>query len=140
MILEISELEALHDTENLLKISEKWRELGYKFAIDDFGAGFISLPFIAQLLPDYIKVDRSTILHAISSDIFRGFLKDLVLSMNKFTTVGFIAEGMEAVGEGIETAKERQVVRELGINLGQGFALGRPRELFIDAPLFFFPG
>lgn len=129
VILEISELEALHDIEDLLRVARKWRGEGYKFALDDFGAGFISLPFIAQLVPEYIKVDRSTILHALSSEVFRTFLKDIVLSLGKFTTEGFIAEGIEAVAEGIETENEFEVVKEIGIYLAQGFSLGMPEEL-----------
>ena len=122
VILEISEVEALHDIKNHLKIAGKWREQGYQFAIDDFGAGFISLPFIAQLIPDYIKVDRSTILQAVSSEEFRRFLKDLVLALKNYCKEGIIAEG-------VETAKELGVVRDLGIYLVQGFLLGKPQEM-----------
>jgi diguanylate cyclase (GGDEF)-like protein/PAS domain S-box-containing protein len=122
IILEISELEALHDVEDRLKITKQWREKGYKFAIDDFGAGFISLPFIAQLFPDYIKMDRSTIIQAVSSEKFRGLLKDLQSALRNYSTQGIIAEG-------IETEKELQVVKNIGIYLVQGFLLGRPREL-----------
>jgi diguanylate cyclase (GGDEF)-like protein len=136
VILEISELEALHDVENHLKIARKWREKGFRFAIDDFGAGFISLPFIAQLIPDYIKVDRSTVLQAVSSEKFRGFLKDLVKAMRNYVTEGIIAEGVEpvserieTVAENIETEKELQVVKEIGIYLVQGFLIGKPEEL-----------
>ena len=129
VILEISELESLYNIEEPLKIARKWREMGYQFAIEDFGAGFVSLPFIAQLVPEYIKVDRSTILHALSSEMFRDFFKDIILSLKKYTSGGFIAEGMEAVAEGVETQKELEVVRELGIYLAQGFSLGRPDEL-----------
>jgi diguanylate cyclase (GGDEF)-like protein len=122
VILEISELEALHDIENHLKIARKWHEWGYKFAIDDFGAGYISLPFIAQLMPDYIKLDRSTILQAVACEKFRGFLKDLVLTLKNYVTAGFIAEG-------VETEKELQVVKDMGISYVQGFLLGRPEEI-----------
>ncbi|MCI0529755.1 MAG: EAL domain-containing protein, partial [Nitrospira sp.] len=122
VILEISELEALHDVEDRLKIAKKWRENGYKFAIDDFGAGFISLPFIAQLFPDYIKMDRSTIIQAVSSEKFRGLLKDLQLALRNYSTQGIIAEG-------IETEKELHVVKDIGIYLVQGFLLGKPQEL-----------
>ena len=122
VILEISEVEALHDIENHLKMARKWRAQGYKFAIDDFGAGFISLPFIAQLIPDYIKLDRSTILQAVSSEEFRRFLKDLVLALHNYVREGIITEG-------IETSKELQVVREIGIHIVQGFLLGKPQEL-----------
>ncbi len=129
VILEISELETIHNIEDHLKIAREWRERGFKFAIDDFGAGFISLPFIAQLIPEYIKVDRSTILHALFSERFLGFLKDLVLGLKNFTTEGIIAEGIETVAEGVETEQELQVVKEIGIYLAQGFSLGRPQEL-----------
>ncbi len=136
VILEISEVEALHDVEEHLKIARKWREKGFKFAIDDFGAGFISLPFIARLIPDYIKVDRSTILQAMSSEKFRGFLKDLVQAMRNYVSEGIIAEGIEpitekieTVAENIETEKELGVVKEIGIYLVQGFLLGKPEEL-----------
>jgi EAL domain-containing protein (putative c-di-GMP-specific phosphodiesterase class I) len=122
VILEISEREALHDVENHLKVARKWRRLGYKFAIDDFGAGFISLPFIAQLIPDYIKLDRSTVLLAVSSMKFWRFLKDLLLPLRNYSTEGIIAEG-------IETEKELQVVKGMGIYLAQGFLLGRPEEM-----------
>ncbi len=122
VILEISELEALHDVENHLKIATKWRESGYKFAIDDFGAGFISLPFIAQLVPEYIKVDRSTILQAVGSQKFMTFSKDLVQAIRNYSSEGIIAEG-------VETEKELKVVKDIGIHLIQGFLFGKPQEL-----------
>ena len=122
VILEISELEALYDVENYLKIAKKWRADGFKLAIDDFGAGFISLPFIAELVPDYIKIDRKTILQAASSMQFRVFLKDMIQALRNYASEGIIAEG-------VEKETELQMVRDLGINLIQGFLLGRPHEL-----------
>jgi EAL domain-containing protein (putative c-di-GMP-specific phosphodiesterase class I) len=122
VILEISEVEALRDVENHLKVARKWREGNYKFAIDDFGAGFVSLPFIATLVPDYIKMDRSTILQAVSSETFRKFSKDLVQALQNYAREGIIAEG-------IETQKELMVVKEIGIHLIQGFLFGKPQEL-----------
>lgn len=122
VVLEISELEAIHDIEKHLEITQKWREQGYKFAIDDFGAGFVSLPFIAHLIPDYIKVDRSTILQAVSYEKFRRFLKDLLLALRNYSSEGIIAEG-------IETERELQIAKEIEISLVQGFFLGKPQEL-----------
>ncbi|HXN06043.1 MAG TPA: GGDEF and EAL domain-containing protein [Nitrospiria bacterium] len=122
VILEISELEALRDVESHLRISQKWKAQGYKFAFDDFGAGFISLPFIAQLIPEYIKLDRSTLLQAVSSQKFRNFLKDILLSLKKYVAAGFIAEG-------VQSEEELQVVKEMEIHFVQGFLLGKPRTL-----------
>lgn len=122
VILEISEKEVLDNVESRLRIARQWRAKGFKFAIDDFGAGFISLPFIAQLVPDYIKIDRSTILQAVSSLQFREFLKDMIHAMRNYSAEGIIAEG-------VETEYELSVVREIELDLVQGFLLGRPHEL-----------
>ncbi len=122
VILEISEAEALRDVERHLQTTATWRAQGYQFAIDDFGAGFISLPFIAQLIPDYIKMDRSTIVQARASRQFLTFLRDLVLALRNYSKEGIIAEG-------IETQEELEVVRDLGIDPVQGFLLAKPQEL-----------
>jgi EAL domain-containing protein (putative c-di-GMP-specific phosphodiesterase class I) len=122
VILEISEQEVVHDVEKFLEVTRKWREKGYKFAIDDFGSGFVSLPFLARLIPDYIKMDRSTILQAVSSQDFGDFLKDLVIALRKYTKEGIIAEG-------VETEKELKAANAMGTYLVQGFFLGKPQEL-----------
>ena len=114
VVLEISESESLQDFAGYLKIAKKWKEKGFKFAIDDFGAGFISLPFIFKLNPDYIKIDRSVILQAVSSIHFRAFLKSIVVALQKDQAISIIAEG-------IETEEELQMTREIGIPLIQGF-------------------
>jgi diguanylate cyclase (GGDEF)-like protein/PAS domain S-box-containing protein len=122
VILEFSEAEAVHDVRSHLRVAAKWRDRGFRFAIDDFGAGFVSLPFIAQLIPDYVKIDRSTILHAVSSEKFRRFLKDWIQALKNYSPGGIIAEG-------VENAKEMSVVREIGIHMAQGYLLGKPEEL-----------
>jgi len=104
VVLEISEAESLYDVERHLETADKWRKLGYRFAIDDFGAGFMSLPFIARLVPEYIKVDRSTIVEATGSKQFSYFLRDLVRAMRNYSKDGIIAEG-------IETEEEFEVVK-----------------------------
>ena len=116
VVLEISESESLEDFEAYLKIAKKWKEKGFKFAIDDFGAGFLSLPFLSKLNPDYIKVDRSVMLQAVSSLSFKGFLKNIVGALQKDPGIFIIAEG-------IETEKELQVSRDVGIPFIQGFLL-----------------
>jgi len=122
VVVELSEREALVDLEKLLGVARRWRDKGCQFAIDDFGAGFISLPFLAMLVPEYVKVDRSALLKAASSGQFRGFLKSLVQAVRTYATAGVIAEG-------IENQAELETVQELGISLGQGFLLGRPEEM-----------
>ncbi|MFI5304630.1 MAG: EAL domain-containing protein, partial [Nitrospiria bacterium] len=127
VILEISELDALHDISKHLLIAEKWRLRGFKFAIDDFGAGFISLPFMAKLIPDYIKLDRSTMLQAVTNSTFRIFAMDLVKTLKHFVVSGIIVEG-------VETEEELLVIKEMGVDIVQGFLFGEPVELEEDCP------
>jgi len=122
VIIEISELEALRDVEQNLVLVEKWRNQGYRFAIDDFGAGFISLPFIALASPEFIKLDRSTLLLAVSSEKFRTFLNHLIEALSYYTPEGIIAEG-------IETEEELEIIKNMGVPLGQGYLLGRPQNI-----------
>lgn len=127
VVLELSEREALHDLDNHLTVARKWRAEGYQFAIDDFGAGFISLPFLAMLVPEYVKVDRSTMLQAVASEKFKGFLGSLLQAVRAYATAGIIAEG-------IEEKRELRLVKELGMTLAQGYMFGRPGEV-VEADL-----
>lgn len=126
VVLEISELDAIHDVARHLEITKRWRAHGFEFAIDDFGAGFVSFPFIAEAIPEYIKVDRSTLLQAVSSPKFRLFSKDLVRAIRNYATHGIIAEG-------IETDQELAVATELGIDLVQGYRFGKPQAFPVKA-------
>lgn len=127
VILEISESEALHNIDQRLQIARIWKEQGFKFAMDDFGAGFVSLPFISQLVPDYIKIDRSAILQAVESTVFRQFLKELVRALRNHEPSGIIAEG-------IETEEELSIVREMEIHFAQGFLFGKPQTILSPPP------
>lgn len=126
VVLELSEREALGDLDEQLATVRAWRERGYEFAIDDFGAGFISYPFLSLLVPQYVKVDRTMICQALSSAQFREFLALLLDAVRTYTTAGVIAEG-------IENEQELQVARDLGIDHAQGFLFGRPNELVATA-------
>ena len=127
LILEISEKEALIDIEHHLAVTQEWRANGYRFAFDDFGVGFISLPFLADLEPEYIKLDRLTILQAVASDEFRKFLNHVVLGLRQYAPQGIVAEG-------IETEEELAVVEQIGIHIVQGYLFGEPGPINLIKP------
>ncbi|MFZ5876069.1 MAG: diguanylate cyclase [Nitrospirota bacterium] len=122
VVLEISEMGALDNIDARLDVARLWRAHGYKFALDDFGAGYISLPFIARFMPEYIKVDRSAILHAVASPQFKEFMTGLIAALRNYSTEGII-------GEGVETEQELQATLEMGVALIQGFLFGKPGDL-----------
>lgn len=87
-------------------------------AVDDAGAGFASLHHIVELAPRFLKVDISLV---------RGVDHDLTRQAMIAGLVHFAARsGCEAIAEGIEEPAELEMLRGLGIALGQGYLLGRP--------------
>jgi EAL domain-containing protein (putative c-di-GMP-specific phosphodiesterase class I)/putative methionine-R-sulfoxide reductase with GAF domain len=118
--LELTEHLSIADYDVLCDALEPLRSLGVRLAIDDTGAGFSSLAHILKLDPDVIKLDR-TLTAGIDDDAGRRAMAAAL--------VGFATEtGAHVVAEGIETQGQLDVVRDLGIDLGQGYLLGMPGD------------
>jgi diguanylate cyclase (GGDEF)-like protein len=125
IVLEFSEREPVSDLARLQRIAAGLRARGFRIAVDDAGAGHASMRVIAELRPEFIKVDRSLI-HAIESDRAR---RALVMALLSFS--GHI--GARLIAEGVETQPEQEVLISLGVQFGQGWLLGRPvLTRFID--------
>jgi diguanylate cyclase (GGDEF)-like protein len=118
IVLEFSERDPVPDLERLQRIAADLRSHGFRIAVDDAGAGHASMRVIAELRPEFIKVDRSLI-HAVDTDRAR---RALVVSLLSFG--GHI--GARLIAEGIETQSEEDALQSLGVQFGQGWHLGRP--------------
>lgn len=117
-VIELTEAAPLQEMERYKEASRRWREeLKAHVAIDDIGVGYSRLLAIAELMPRYLKVD---------SDLFRSSRRNVVLPV-----LVEMAErlGAEIIVEGLETAQDTRVALNLGIQLGQGYYLGRPGRL-----------
>lgn len=97
------------------------RKLGCKFSLDDFGSGLSSFAYLQSLPVDYLKIDGAFIRGIASNKINRA----LVRSINE---VGHVM-GMKTVAEYVEDGETLDIVRELGIDYAQGFAVGPVRQL-----------
>jgi EAL domain-containing protein (putative c-di-GMP-specific phosphodiesterase class I)/DNA-binding response OmpR family regulator len=117
LIVELTEHEPIHDYDG---VRSALTRLGptVKLAIDDAGSGFASLRHIFALQPDYVKLDIEWV-HGIDRDPVRRALVSGLVYFGSET-------GCELIAEGIETDEELAALRELGIELGQGYLLGRP--------------
>lgn len=96
------------------------REMGMEFAIDDFGQGTASLRKAMEIEPEYLKLDRY-FAHNLGSNT----KKQKFLSL--FTE--YFGGESTVVLEGIETEHDLHIASELGIDVGQGFYLGRPESI-----------
>lgn len=118
VVIEITERTAIKDYPKFRERLRLFREAGFRFAVDDAGSGYAGLGSIANLEPDYIKLDISLI-----NGIDTNFIKqNLVETMVKFAN----DHGAMVIAEGVERAEEFKAVKELGVHLVQGFFLHRP--------------
>ena len=116
--LECTEQQAVSDTDHLVKQVKALRRLGFGFAIDDAGAGYASFSLIASLRPSVIKIDRE-IAYGIARDDAKQALVEAFVSFG-----GRI--GALLLAEGIERRADLAMLTSLGVDLGQGYLIGKP--------------
>jgi len=126
VVIEITERTAIKDYPKFRERLKSFREKGFRFAVDDAGSGYAGLGSIANLEPDFIKLDISLI-NAIDTNFLK---QNLVETMVRFAN----DHGAKVIAEGVEHAEEFNTVRELGVHLVQGFFLHRPSTLPVSMP------
>jgi EAL domain-containing protein (putative c-di-GMP-specific phosphodiesterase class I)/GGDEF domain-containing protein len=125
IVLEITERTAIKDYPRFQEYLKAFRARGFRFAVDDAGSGYAGLGSIANLAPDYIKLDISLI-----ANIDTNFLKqNLVETMVSFAN----NHGTLVIAEGVERREEFETVRQIGVHFTQGFLFHRPRYAGLPA-------
>jgi EAL domain-containing protein (putative c-di-GMP-specific phosphodiesterase class I) len=118
VVLELTEHDEISDYEWLRPFLERHRARGVRIAVDDAGAGYAGLQHILSLMPDILKLDRELI-RGIDTDIARRALARCLAD--------FAGEiGAAVLAEGISGVAELEVLRAVGVSLGQGYYLGKP--------------
>lgn len=118
LVIEVTEHASVADYPALSSRIGELRARGLRLAVDDAGSGYASFQHILQLVPDYIKLDR-TLVGGLDRDPARHALVSAVSAFARDA-------GFNAIAEGIETSSELDAVRVLGLAGAQGFYLGRP--------------
>ena len=120
VVLEVTERASLDHLDNLRERVTRLRELGYRVAVDDLGAGYAGLSAFATLEPEVVKIDMSLV-------------RDIENARTKQRLVHSLTDvcgelGMKVVAEGVETPAERDALLELGCDLLQGYLFARPGD------------
>ena len=121
VILEVTERASLDGSHKLGERVPRLRQLGFRIAVDDIGAGYSGLASFTELMPEVVKIDMSLV-------------RDVHTSTLKRRTIGALCRlchevGTLVVGEGVETLDERDTLVELGCDLLQGYLIGRPNRV-----------
>lgn len=121
LTVELTETEFVEDTSTASETLAALVELGIGIAIDDFGTGFSSLAYFHSLPATVVKVDRSFVQHAGRDPGSAAIIRAVVGLGDAF--------GRVVVAEGIEDQTQADVIRSLGVALGQGYHFARPMPL-----------
>ena len=117
IIFEFTEDEKL-DPPHVLNILRTYRAMGFKTAIDDFGAGHAGLSLLTQFQPDVVKLDMALIRNVDVDPVKRAVVKHVIRLLEDL--------GIMPICEGVETIDEMDALEALGARLIQGYVLARP--------------
>jgi len=118
VVLEVTEHSAVHDFTAFRQTLSYFRSRGFRLAIDDMGSAYAGLQAVAEIQPDFVKVDISLV-----RDIHTQPVKlELVATIQRFAA----SVGIHLIAEGIEKPEELQALMNAGVMMGQGYLFARP--------------
>jgi len=120
LILEVTETALITQLHLASTILNRLRLKGFKIALDDFGSGYSSLSYLANMPVDCVKFDITLI-----QQLFEGTRQSIIIE-NLASMV--LKAGYDLVAEGVETEEILTRIKELGFTRGQGFLFGRPES------------
>jgi len=118
IVFEVVESEDIVDRGHLLDILTRYRAEGFRVALDDLGSGYASLNLLADLRPDFVKLDMELVRGAATDPLRRGLVQAIVRAARD--------EGIRVIAEGVETLEVAELLAEIGVSLLQGYYFGRP--------------
>ena len=118
---EITETTAIDNLDDAVEFITEIREKGFKFALDDFGAGMSSFSYLKTIPVAYLKIDGSFVLNLLSDPIDRG----IVEACNGISH----AAGLQTIAEFVENQETADALKEIGVDFAQGFGIQRPGPL-----------
>ena len=120
--LEVTESAGNTEVAHLQDIVDRFRALGFRLSLDDFGSQYANLSIFTSIRFDTIKLDRMLIAKLVSNPISRTLIEDIVRICDTY--------GMECLAEGVETAAQVKALKALGCRYAQGFYYDRPLQIF----------
>ncbi len=126
-VFEITESDEIDDIDFVIEVLDLLREAGFRIALDDIGAGYNSLTRLADIQPDFVKIDMDLI-RGVNHDPFKSCITSKLLELSRELNISTIVEG-------VETANEWQWAQEHGADYAQGFYFAKPSARAVATPI-----
>ena len=124
LCFEITETAAISNLSSAIRFVDELRGLGCRFALDDFGSGLSSFAYLKNLPVDFLKIDGVFVRDIVDDPIDRAMVKSI-------NDIGHVM-GKQTIAEFVESEAILEVLTEIGVDYGQGFATGKPELLAPD--------
>ncbi len=118
IILEITEGVLLKNDRLIKQRLDEFRSRGIQFAIDDFGTGYSSLSYLNELDVDYLKIDQSFIRKLSKHSSEETLVQAIIVMAHRL--------GLQVIAEGVETAEQENLLRQMNCDYLQGFLFSKP--------------
>ncbi|MEJ2425230.1 MAG: EAL domain-containing protein, partial [Candidatus Thiodiazotropha sp.] len=121
LVFEITETAAIQNLSSALRMMRELREIGCRFALDDFGSGLSSFGYLKNLPIDYLKIDGMFIKDIQSNPMDRGMVE----------AIKTVADTMHlpTIAEFVESNEVLEILSQIGIDYAQGFGIGAPQAI-----------
>jgi EAL domain-containing protein (putative c-di-GMP-specific phosphodiesterase class I) len=123
VVLEVTERTALEEVSDIAARVERLREMGFRLAVDDLGAGYAGLASFASIEPDVVKLDMALVRGVDVSPLKQSVVRSVVGLADELR--------IDVISEGIELSAERDTLALLGCSLFQGYLFGKPERGFM---------
>ncbi|MBF6647940.1 EAL domain-containing protein [Methylobacter sp. BlB1] len=120
LTFEITETAAVGNFEQTLSMINQIRALGCQIALDDFGAGFCSFNYLKIFPVEYVKIDGQFIQNLVNDETDQILVRSMQQIARKL--------GKKTIAEYVECPRTIKILKEIGINYGQGHIFGKPNE------------
>jgi diguanylate cyclase (GGDEF)-like protein/PAS domain S-box-containing protein len=118
IVIEITEGVLMDSNANVAQSLIQFRDAGIQVAIDDFGTGYSSLAYLKKFDIDYLKIDQSFTRNLAADSADFALCEAIIVMAHKL--------GLRVVAEGVETVQQRDLLKQVGCDFGQGYLFSRP--------------
>ncbi len=125
IIFEVTETAAVENFAAACEFIRGLRQAGYRFALDDFGAGYSSFDYLRNIQVDYVKIDGSFVRNLHNSEVDRVFISAITNMASNLK--------LKTIAEFVENQQIVEVLKQLKVDYGQGYHFAKPAPNFLPS-------